>query len=329
MKFNLVASMKNAGSKMVAGAKTAGAKYGPTGLMVVSVLAGAGALGYAIYATATKAKPVTEKFKEDVTELAQDKKNGDISEKEYKKEVFKVYRDATLGYVKVYWPVMAMEAISIVTRVEAHAILKKQNAELKKDLAATILTLNTVTKDFADYRAAVVEEEGEEKDRHYRFKSKKESVTYDAVDPETGEAEERTVEDVDVVDLDQWTDSPYMYVYDSKCWGYNSWNMDYSQAFLIQLQNQYNDKLQARGYVFLEEILNDLHITPKPTAHNAGWFKGEGDNYIDFRIFEAWDRVREDKRAGREPIVILDFNCQGRIDHLVWPVKKARRHVEG
>ena len=294
--------IKTFGGKVAAGAKKVGTKYGPTGLTIAGGVLLVGAIGYAIYATAAKAPEAAEKAKDKVEELHE-------NEDHTIKDTVKTYTDIGVSFIGIYWPVALMGTGSVLSFLAANGLLKKE-------LAVTAGALNVVTKEFSEYRGRVIADQGEEADRKYRFGDQKETVTHEEVDKETGEIKEVT-EEASVVDLDEIRKSPYMFVFDKNCRGYDS-HIDYMRHFLTFTQNSYNDKLQTEGHIFLDDILTYLHIKPTKVSHNAGWVKDQGDNYIDFRLHECFDRAREDIREHREPVFILDFNCQGRIDNIVW-----------
>lgn len=52
-------------------------------------------------------------------------------------------------------------------------------------------------------------------------------------------------------------------------------NPDYNEAFLKAQQNYWNDRLRARGYVFLNEVLDTLGLPLTQEGQTQGWSRGD------------------------------------------------------
>lgn len=103
--------------------------------------------------------------------------------------------------------------------------------------------------------------------------------------------------------------SDYAVYFDSKSRNYET-NPDYNRMFLKAQQAFANDKLQTRGHLFLNEVLDDLDLPRTPAGQIVGWTKDGPDGYVNFRIVEV-ERETEDGR--HEPALLLDFNVEGNI----------------
>ena len=103
--------------------------------------------------------------------------------------------------------------------------------------------------------------------------------------------------------------SDYAVYFDSKSRNYET-NPDYNRMFLKAQQAFANDKLQTRGHLFLNEVLDDLDLPRTPAGQIVGWTKDGPDGYVNFRIAEV-ERETEDGR--HEPALLLDFNVEGNI----------------
>ena len=67
--------------------------------------------------------------------------------------------------------------------------------------------------------------------------------------------------------------------------------------------------LQSRGHVFLNDVYDSLGIERSRAGSVVGWvLNGDGDNYVDFGIFEVDNR---DFVNGTERSILLDFNVDG------------------
>lgn len=79
---------------------------------------------------------------------------------------------------------------------------------------------------------------------------------------------------------------------------------EYNLLFLKSQENWMNDRLQARGHVFLNEVYDCLGFQRTSAGAIVGWLaQGEGANHIDFSIRDAQTNI--------SPSVILDFNVDG------------------
>ena len=91
----------------------------------------------------------------------------------------------------------------------------------------------------------------------------------------------------------------------------------YNQFFIQAQQNYANDLLKSRGHVFLNEVYDMLGLERSKAGAVVGWVKGNGDNYIDFGVFQGdeWNAMRF--VTGDERSILLDFNVDGVVYHLL------------
>ena len=90
---------------------------------------------------------------------------------------------------------------------------------------------------------------------------------------------------------------------------------------MLQQQNYANEKLTAQGYLFLNDVYDMFGIPRTKAGQIVGWIYDEkhpeGDNYVDFGIY---DMNRESCRNfvnGYERTILLDFNVDGPILDLI------------
>jgi hypothetical protein len=76
---------------------------------------------------------------------------------------------------------------------------------------------------------------------------------------------------------------------------------EYNKVFVQCQMNWANDKLQARGHIFLNEIYDSLSMPRSSAGALVGWVKGSGDSYVDFGPMDM-------DEAGR---IALEFNVDG------------------
>jgi hypothetical protein len=205
-----------------------------------------------------------------------------------------------LKIAKLYTPAVAVGMISIACLTGSHYIMSRRNIALTATLAG-------VDRMFKEYRSRVVDELGVEKDQEFRYGTVETEITV-----ETDEGPKKKT--VKVVDKHK---DPYTFLFDQV----NSKNWDkipaYNQTFLNAQQDFANQRLQAYGHVFLNEILDSLGFDRTPAGAVTGWIKdahqtGDGDGYIDFGIMRDLVRAKEFLN-GEAPAIWLEFNVDGPI----------------
>lgn len=195
---------------------------------------------------------------------------------------------------KLYAPAVLLGAASIACLTKSHNILQERNLAITAAYAA-------VDTAFKNYRQRVIDRYGEEEDRLLKY----ENEVIDIVDPETGEI-------VAVGRAVGASGSAYARFYDefsSRNWAPDP---DINLLFLRNVQNYMNDRLKARGHIFLNEVFSELGMTHTKAGAVVGWRwnQGSGDDYIDFGIWNGSEQVN-DFFNGREGAILLDFNVDG------------------
>lgn len=190
--------------------------------------------------------------------------------------------------VRLYAPSVGLGVLSVGALVGSHRILSTRNAGL-------IAAYGALEKGFAAYRERVMQEVGPEKERELRY----------------GGVTHVRDEETDVVKpvLAKGT-SIYARFFDESS---KNWNRQfgYNQIFLQAQQNYMNDLLRSRGHVFLNEVYDCLGLERSREGAVVGWVRGNGDNYVDFGIFEGdtWSAMRFVNHD--ENSILLDFNVDG------------------
>lgn len=299
-------------------------KHSPEILVVAGITTGIGAAVMACKAT-TKASAIIEESKvmiDKIHETDEKLKAGEVVKytaedgtvAEYKPEDIKqdltiTYTQTGLELIKTYAPAIAMGALSITCILAGHNIMKKRNA----GLAAAYVALDT---SFKEYRGRVVERFGKELDRELKFNIKAQEVEETVVN-EDG-SEQVIKKTVNVVDPNQF--SEYARIW---CEGNIGWdkNPEYNRMFLARQQSYMNDKLRTRGHVFLNEVYDALGFNRTQAGNVVGWIYNEndpnGDNFIDFGMFDIHDQSKINFINGDERSIILDFNVDGPILELI------------
>lgn len=280
------------------------------------ILIGAGIVGVVASAVmackaSTKLPAVLEDTKDKVEAIKEAPTNpqleGKYTEEESKKDLAIVYTQTGLQLAKMYAPAVLLGAASIGCIIASHTIVHKRNLALAAAYA-------TVDQGFKDYRNRVIERFGKELDKELKFNIKKQEVEEQVVDKETGEV--TTVKKtVDVVDPDK-VYSPYAKCYDVGCTGWTK-DPEHNLFFLRQQQNFANDLLKAQGYLFLNDVYEMLGIPKTQAGQIVGWIYDEkhpnGDNFVDFGIYDIHKPANRDFVNGHERTIWLDFNVDGDI----------------
>lgn len=218
---------------------------------------------------------------------------GRMTEEDAVKTKALIYTKTVMEIGKLYAPAIVIGVVSIGCLTGSHVVLTKRNAGLTAAYAA-------LDKGFQEYRRRVANEFGEDKDREFRHGT----IT---VVEEDEKGEKVAVRKVNP----DGTPSIYAQLFDENS---SSWNPDptYNLVFLRAQQKILTDRLRAKGHLFLNEVYDDLGLERTPAGQVVGWVLGNGDDEVDFGIFNA-DMEPEHLAffTGRENAIWLDFNVDG------------------
>lgn len=278
-------------------------KHSPE-ILVVSGIAGTVVSAVLACKATTKVAEILDETKGTLDTIHEGMETGAINGQEYtnedgKKDTVVVYAQTGMKLAKLYGPAIILGTLSVTSILASNNILRKRNVALGAAYAA-------IDKSFKEYRGRVIERFGEQVDTELKYGIKAKKFEEIEVDPETGK-EKKVKKTVMVADPNLQSD--YAVYFDSKSRNYET-NPDYNRMFLKAQQAFANDKLQTRGHLFLNEVLDDLDLPRTPAGQIVGWTKDGPDGYVNFRIVEV-ERETEDGR--HEPALLLDFNVEGNI----------------
>lgn len=278
-------------------------KHSPE-ILVVAGIAGTVISAVLACKATTKVAEILDETKGTLDTIHDGMDTGAINGQEYttedgKKDTVVVYAQTGMKLAKLYGPAIILGTLSITSILASNNILRKRNVALGAAYAA-------IDKSFKEYRGRVIERFGEQVDTELKYGIKAKKFEEIEVDPETGK-EKKVKKTVMVADPNLQSD--YAVYFDSKSRNYET-NPDYNRMFLKAQQAFANDKLQTRGHLFLNEVLDDLDLPRTPAGQIVGWTKDGPDGYVNFRIVEV-ERETEDGR--HEPALLLDFNVEGNI----------------
>ncbi len=298
-KTEIMKSVNGVASKTVMKLK----KHSPE-ILVVAGIAGTVVSAVLACKATTKVAEILDETKGTLDTIHEGMETGAINGQEYttedgKKDTVVVYAQTGMKLAKLYAPAIILGTLSITSILASNNILRKRNVALGAAYAA-------IDKSFKEYRGRVIERFGEQVDTELKYGIKAKKFEEIEVDPETGK-EKKVKKTVMVADPNLQGD--YAVYFDSKSRNYET-NPDYNRMFLKAQQAFANDKLQTRGHLFLNEVLDDLDLPRTPAGQIVGWTKDGPDGYVNFRIVEV-ERETEDGR--HEPALLLDFNVEGNI----------------
>lgn len=298
-KTEIMKSVNGVASKTVMKLK----KHSPE-ILVVAGIAGTVVSAVLACKATTKVAEILDETKGTLDTFHEGMETGAINGQEYttedgKKDTVVVYAQTGMKLAKLYAPAIILGTLSITSILASNNILRKRNVALGAAYAA-------IDKSFKEYRGRVIERFGEQVDTELKYGIKAKKFEEIEVDPETGK-EKKVKKTVMVADPNLQSD--YAVYFDSKSRNYET-NPDYNRMFLKAQQAFANDKLQTRGHLFLNEVLDDLDLPRTPAGQIVGWTKDGPDGYVNFRIVEV-ERETEDGR--HEPALLLDFNVEGNI----------------
>lgn len=307
MKNNWLSKVSTSAAKFAGKAEFTIKKNSPEILLGAGIVGFVGTVVLACRATC-RADEVLEfhrrKIKDinDAKEIADADPEGEMS---YDIEIYRQdkairYLKTTGSLAKLYAPTVAVGALSLA------CILTSRNIMQKRYLGV-VAAYNGLSAAFEEYRKRVRDEYGEDLDKHFRY-----GTTYDEL-PVYDENGKKTKEKEQV----EKTETGMVMPNDDSCRFFDSsnpnWdkNPTFSMMWLRGQQNILNDILHTRGHVFLNEVYDALGFPHTPQGAVLGWIDGEGDNCIDFGLY---DPNKESVRRfvnGVDNVIMLEFNHDG------------------
>ena len=288
-------------------------KYSPEILVVVGIVGAVTSAVMACKAT-TKANDILNDAKSQVDKVHKVLEDEAISpemysEEDSKKDLAIIYAKTGLDFVRLYGPSVLLGAVSIASILASNNILRKRNIAL----AAAYTAVDT---GFKEYRGRLIERFGKELDKELKYNIKSETVQETVIDEK---GNEQTVDKVvEVANPNVYSD--YARCFDDGCKGWTK-DPELNLVFLKQMQQYANDKLRAKGHLFLNEVYDMLGFPRSRAGQIVGWIYDEknkvGDNFVDFGIYDATKQPNRDFVNGYERVIWLDFNVDGPIWNLI------------
>lgn len=286
-------------------------KHSPE-IMVIAGVVGVVASAVMACKATTKASEIIDDTKDQMDKIKKVAAMPDVedyTEEDMKKDIAIVYTQTAIKFVKLYGPSVLLGAASIASILAGHNITRKRNVALAAAYA-------TIDNSFKDYRSHVIERFGEQLDKELRYNIKAKEFS-EIVTDDKGK-EKTTKKTVEVADPNTYSD--YARFFDDGCAGWQK-DAELNLVFLKQQQNWANDLLKRKGHLFLNEVYDMLGIPRTKAGQIVGWIYDEdhpnGDNFVDFGIYDMNREKVRDFVNGYERTILLDFNVDGNILNLI------------
>lgn len=274
-------------------------KYAPDIMVGAGIVSLAGSIYFASKAT-LKASDVLEQAKTELNDIEFVRESfteEKYSDEDYRRDTTIVYARSITELAKVYAPAIITAVGGITLILAGFGVLKRRNAALGLAYQAAAGMLEQYKKKFQE----VVD-----------------------VHPEVLETLDKTDPDGDIA-ANTWLNdaSEHARYFDS----HNSqWtrHWDYNVVFLKGQQRYANDKLRARGHIFLNEVYDLLGMERTPIGQLVGWLYDpkRSDGHVDFNLCGLRNQEMSlEVSTGAMPedlsYLLLDFNVDGYIYEMI------------
>lgn len=221
----------------------------------------------------------------------------DYPYEEYRRDLVVASVQTVVDFGKLYAIPVALMGVSLFAIFKGHGITMKRNAGLASAVTA-------VTAGYNAYRKRVEEKLGAEAEEDIYFGRQTEVV-------EATDAKGKTIKKkVSTLSISP-EHSVYAKFFDDASRNWQP-SPELNMTFLRCQQNYANDKLRINKVLFLNEVYDMLGLTRTQAGAVVGWaVTGDGDNYVDFGIYNGDDWEHRRFVNGDEHSILLDFNVNG------------------
>lgn len=298
---NMTRSVHRAGFKIK--------KHSPEILIVTGVVGVVTSAVMACKAT-TRVSEILEESKEAIDIIHEGMEAGEVMDTEYTEEVgkqdlVKVYAQTGVKLVKLYAPAVILGTLSLTAIISSNNILRKRNVALAAAYA-------TVDKSFKEYRGRVIERFGKELDRELKYNIKAQEIEETVTNEDGSETTVKKV--VNVVDPNTIDDTSVIWYEGNPGWTKSA---EANLIYLKQQQSYATDRLRLQGYLYLNDVYEQLGFPKTKAGQVIGWIYDEenpvGDNFVDFGIYDIHNENKIRFVNGQERSILLEFNHDGNI----------------
>ena len=298
--MNIPSNITRAFGKIALAAK----KNAPTILVATGVVSGVAATGMAIRAT-LKCDAVLELHNENMKNIEKARYvvdndpdfEGTYTEEQEKADRKTVKTQTALQFAKLYFPTVALTALSVTCILAGHHMMTKRNA-------AVVAAFTAVSSKFDDYREMVKDRLGADVERDIYKRIIEEAELDENGEPNGDIHKEQSKKPVDM-STDRFFDEF------SSLWNHNDPTMNVANLRAVTKTAQ--DKLTMQGYLFLNDVYDMLGIQRTPAGQVLGWLfdKDHMDTIVDFGVYldptvieDPWDFVNDEPWDGNIGILL-------------------------
>lgn len=269
-------------------------KHSPT-IMFVSGVIGVVATAVLASRATLKINDILNEHDETIDKI-ENFEDAKYSEADRSRDKAIVYFRTGAKLARVYAPAVLIGGLSIAALTGAHVVLNRRYAGAAAAYAA-------LDKGFRAYRERVKNELGVDKEREFMYDLQDDNIVETTADGSVT----RTIKT-------SGSASIYARFFDESNKNWNS-TPHLNQFFIKCQQNWANDRLQANGHLFLNEVYDMLGFERTREGAVVGWILGRGgDDHVDFGVFDGDMFAGIRFVNGEEPSVRLDFN----VDGIIW-----------
>jgi hypothetical protein len=277
-------------------------KYSPEIMLVAGIAGMITATVLACKAT-LKVETLMEKAETDLdrVEEAVEKYAPEVySDDDYRQDKAIVHVQRAVSIGMLYLPAAVLGAASIALLIGSHKVMDNRNNAL-------VVAYTLLDRSYKAYRERTEKEVGPEKEDNIRHNMVEKEETDENGDKKM--VKHRRPGEV----------SEYARFFDSSS---VQWHRDsvHNMFFLKSQQNYANDMLRAHGHIFLNEVYDLLALPRSQAGAVVGWvLNSEGDNFVDFGLFDKTDQRTRDLLNGyaHDVPILVDFNVDGVIYDLI------------
>lgn len=223
--------------------------------------------------------------------LVKDSKNSDgtpkLTEKDFELMQLNVWFKSAVKMAKIYAPSVALAGLSIAAIVYGRNVFQNR-------LTTLGAAYQVATSSLEAYRKKMGEELGVEKEEVIYHETMKDLA------PKNGKKSTKG-----------YQPSVYARFFDEYAPNWTS-SAAQNKYFLRATQTYFNDLLNRRGFLFLNEVYSHLGLDETPEGQLMGWIRDK-DSYVDFGIFDGKTEASRAFINENEASVLLDFNVDGYI----------------
>lgn len=242
----------------------------------------------------------------DNLKVADDAHNGLVplkdafTEEQYRADVRNFKIQGAIELAKLYAVPVGLGLASLACIFSGHYILMAR-------LASMTAAYTGVAASYQEYRKRIVDKFGSEVDNDILHNVKHEMSVIDTIKNPDGT--ETQVLDSKPVAQDPEGLNPYRaYFGPETCSWYHKDDYRMNHFMLMRVQDEANEILHSRGYIFLNEVRRKCGLEDSMEGQLIGWTMwGDGDHMVDIGLCR--DEKAVDFTMGIEEGLWLNFNC--------------------